>query len=241
VTGPLQSTLVLGRPVRFSVRRSPRARRVGVEVSARQGLVVILPKRAALRHVDEALREFAAWIDVQVDKYGVREGPLRSELTTGSPLLVLGERRRIELAPLPAGRVRPRLTLDDARLLCELPSDQLLNPRLAVERWLRRLARREIVPRVDHWASELELYPRRIMVGERTSLWGSCSGRGTLSFCYRLVMAPVSVIDGIVAHEVCHLAHLNHSRRFWALLDSVCPGHRAGEKWLNDHHEAMIL
>jgi predicted metal-dependent hydrolase len=212
-----------------------------VEVSAREGLVVVLPRRAALRHADEALRHWSAWIDEQVDLHGVREGPIRSELTTGSPLLVLGERRRIELTPLTAGRVRPRCTLDADRLLCELPPDQLLSPRPAVERWLRGLARREIPPRVAHWASELDLHPRRVIIGERTSRWGSCSARRTLSFCYRLVMAPPRVIDAIVAHEVCHLAHLDHSRRFWALLDSACPGHREAEEWLNDHQEAMVL
>lgn len=239
--GPLQTTLLAGRPVRYRVRRSPRARRVGVQVSAREGLVVVLPRRAALREVEGALRELAPWIDEKVDVYGVREGPLRSELTTGSTLLVLGVRRRIELAPLPRDRVRPRISLEPSRLLCELPSDHLLDPRHAVERWLRRLARREIPPRVDHWASELDLHPQRVIIGERTSRWGSCSSRGTLSFCYRLVMAPPRVIDAIAAHEVCHLAHLNHSRRFWSLLDGACPWHREAEGWLDDHHEAMVL
>ncbi|MCP4571692.1 MAG: M48 family metallopeptidase [bacterium] len=241
MTGPLQTTLLAGRPVRYRVRRSPRARRIGVQVSAREGVVVVLPRRVALREVEATLREFAAWVDEQVDVHGVREGPLCSELTTGSPLLVMGARRRLELAALPAGRVRPRFTIEDERLLCELPSDRLLDPRPAVERWLRRLARQEIPPRVDHWAGELDLHPRRVIIGERTSRWGSCSSRGTLSFCYRLVMAPPRVVDAIVAHEVCHLAHLNHSKRFWSLLDAACPWHREAEEWLKEHHEAMIL
>ena len=65
--------------------------------------------------------------------------------------------------------------------------------------------------------------------------------RGTISYCYRLVMAPPEVIDAVVAHEICHLAHLNHSRRFYALLDKVCPDHRARMKWLVDHHDELQL
>jgi predicted metal-dependent hydrolase len=126
-------------------------------------------------------------------------------------------------------------------LLCELPPHEIFDPRPAVERWLRREARRAIPPRVDRWAAELDLHPARVIIGERTSRWGSCSGRGTLSFCYRLVMAPPRVIDAVVAHEVCHLAHLDHGKRFWSLLDGACPWHREAQQWLTDHHEALIL
>jgi predicted metal-dependent hydrolase len=241
VTGPLRATLVLGKPVRFRVRRSPRARRVGIECSAQDGLVIVLPRRAAARVVDEALDHWAAWIDREVDRFGVREGPLRSEYATGSALLVLGERRELRLAPLPAGRKRARFTPSVDELHCELPAAELLAPRPALERWLRKEARREIPPRVEHWSGELDLQPSRVIIGERTSRWGSCSTRGTLSFCYRLVMAPPRVIDAIVAHEVCHLAHLDHSKRFWALLDGACPWHREASEWLKDHHEAMVL
>lgn len=239
--GKSKRTLVLGKPVSYRVRRSSRTKRIGVQVSAREGLVVVLPKRMAGRAADEALAHWAEWIDGAVDKYGVREGPLRSELTTGSALLVLGERRVLQLTALPPGRSRARITLDDGTLRCELPPQEILDPRPALQRWLRREARREIPPRVDHWAEELDLHPQRVIIGERTSRWGSCSARGTLSFCYRLVMAPPRVIDAMVAHEVCHLAHLNHSKRFWFLLDSACPWHRESEAWLEDHHEAMIL
>ena len=241
MTSKLRATLVLGKSVRYRVRRSSRAKRIGVQVSAREGLVVILPRRAAATEIKRIMDHCAEWIDHQVDKHGVREGPLRSEHTTGSSLLILGERRTLKLAALPDGRKRARFTLSDDELFCELPPDEILTPRPALERWLRKEARREISPRVDHWADELGLHPSRVIFGERTSRWGSCSIRGTLSFCYRLVMAPPRVIDAIVAHEICHLAHLNHGKRFWALLDEACPWHREAEGWLEDHHEAMIL
>jgi len=99
VTGPLEATLVLGKPVRYRVRRSPRARRIGVQVSAREGLIVVLPKRAPLREAARALALWAEWIDRQVDHHGVRQGPRRVELVTGSPLMILGEPRTLRLQP----------------------------------------------------------------------------------------------------------------------------------------------
>ena len=106
---------------------------------------------------------------------------------------------------------------------------------------MRSLARRDLTARTAHWAETLDLHPRRVMVGERTSRWGSCSRQGALSFCYRLVMAPPRVADAVVAHEVCHLAHLDHGRRFWALLDSACPWHRDANRWLQDHEDELII
>lgn len=241
MTGPLETALVLGRPVRYRVRRSPRARRIGVQVSRREGVVVVLPRRAARREVARVLDRWAAWIDMQVEKHGVRHGPRRVELTTGSPLLVLGEPRTLRLEALPAGRARPRAELGEDTLVLQLPAAQVLEPRPALQRWLRREARRELEARTAHWADALDLRPARIVVGERTSRWGSCSRRGTLSFCYRLVMAPPRVIDAVVAHEVCHLAHLDHSPRFWALLDGACPWHRDAYVWLNDHEDELAL
>ncbi len=241
MTGPLEATLLLGKPVHFRVRRSPRARRVGVQVSRRDGLVVVLPRRAARRDAEAALRHWAQWIDGQVEKHGVRHGPRRIELTDGSPLLVLGEPRTLVLAPLPAGRSRPRAVLADATLTLELGAADLLSPRPVLERWLRRRARRDLEERTAHWADTLDLHPAKVIVGERTSRWGSCSRQGTLSFCYRLVMAPPRVIDAVVAHEVCHLAHLDHSRRFWTLLDGACPWHRDAYAWLSEHEDDLII
>ena len=93
----------------------------------------------------------------------------------------------------------------------------------------------------DALAEQPEGTKVRLVIGERRSRWGSCSRRGTLSFCYRLVMAPPETIDAVVAHELCHLVHLNHSRRFYALLDRVCPGHREAMDWLADHHDELQL
>jgi predicted metal-dependent hydrolase len=62
-----------------------------------------------------------------------------------------------------------------------------------------------------------------------------------LSFCYRLIMAPPEVIDAVVAHEICHLAHMNHGPRFYALLDEACPGHRRAMAWLRENEDNLLL
>jgi len=234
-------TLIKGKPVRYRVRRSRRARRMGVQVCKRDGVVIVLPQKVGLKVVPELLEHWADWIDAKADEYGVRNGPRISQYATGSEILIFGRSRRLAITNLPDGRIRPVIDLTDDSLNLALAPADVFEVRPVLEKFLRRLARPDLAERTAEWADRIGLFPRRVIVGERTSRWGSCSVRGTISYCYRLIMAPPEAIDAVVAHEICHLAHLNHSRRFYALLDKVCPDHRESMKWLVDHHDELQL
>jgi predicted metal-dependent hydrolase len=102
--------------------------------------------------------------------------------------------------------------------------------------WYRRQARGMLTETVEREAARLEVGGwSRIRVGDPRSRWGSCSTRGTLSFSWRLVMAPAWVADYVVVHELCHLRQMNHSRRFWQLVDEAYPSRRAAQAWLKRH------
>jgi len=160
-------------------------------------------------------------------------------LVNGREMLMLGTPRRLELLPLPDKRVRARITLTDDAIRAELPPNDLLDPRPVLRRWLRRIARSELETRVARFAELHGFDPRKVIVGERTSRWGSCSSGGTLSFCDRLVMAPPGVIDAVVCHELCHLRHMNHGKRFQSLIAKIDPNHDEAMTWLRDHHDEL--
>lgn len=236
-----RETVIAGRPARYRIRRSRRARHLILRVDARDGLVVVVPPRTPQRDVDAMLAEHAAWLDRQLARHGVRLGPVRRQYASGSELPYLGRPRRLRILPAGEGRRRSVLRLVGDDLEARLTPAEVFDPRPALERWLRGRARRHLAARVAELGARIGLVPARIVVGERTSRWGSCSARGTLSFCYRLVMAPPEVIDAVVAHEICHLRHLNHGRRFYRLLDLACPEHRERMDWLRDHEHALQL
>ena len=81
----------------------------------------------------------------------------------------------------------------------------------------------------------------RITIRDQKTRWGSCSGKGTLSFNWRLMLAPPAVLDYVVVHELCHLTHMDHSKAFWTLVESVCPDYRIHRKWLKEHGQELIL
>ena len=78
----------------------------------------------------------------------------------------------------------------------------------------------------------------KIMIRDQKTRWGSCSQTGTLSFNYRLMMAPPEVIDYVIVHELCHLTHMNHSKAFWNMVADILPDYTERKKWLKVHgHE----
>ncbi len=233
--------LLGGRTLRYEVRKHRQARSATARVNRRDGVVVTLPWRVPFRVVPSLLKEWEPFLVEQAEKYGVWNGPAVREFSTGSELWILGELRSLQIEALPAQRKRYSAALEPGALRLALAPEEILDVRPAVEKFLRRLARTELVDRVKHWAPRVGREPTKVMIGERTSRWGSCSRRGTLSFCYRLVMAPPETIDAVVAHELCHLVHLNHSPRFYELLDEVCPGHRQVMAWLDVHHDELLI
>ena len=120
---------------------------------------------------------------------------------------------------------RPRLRLDP-RFVSEVEA---------------RLAVRELVAMlVEDEAPALGVTPARIQIRDQRSRWGSCSTRGTLSFNWRLVLAPFEVLDYVVVHELCHLREPNHSRRFWSLVEKRRPDWRAQRDWLHEHGPELL-
>ena len=104
-----------------------------------------------------------------------------------------------------------------------------------VSDFLRREAKRELEDASRRFARELGLAIQRVTVRDQSSRWGSCSTTGMLSFSWRLILAPTHVLEYLAAHEVAHLVEMNHSPRFWRLVQRLCPAHARAKAWLDVH------
>jgi predicted metal-dependent hydrolase len=212
----------------YTIRRSQRARRVRVVVAAHAGVHVTLPARAREREAALAVAELRPWIERRMAE--VRAARDRLAVPAGH-VPYLGAHLR--LAP-EAGRVRAHRR-GDALLV---PANE---PRDAIERWYRRTARTEVAPRLDEAVAALgRAYTKLTIRGQRTR-WGSCSTTGAMSFNWRLLLGPDEVLDYVVWHEACHLVVMDHSRRFWSLLEHHRPGYREPQRWLRANGSALVL
>ena len=214
--------------IAYRIRRSERARRVRVTVDA-TGVEVVLPRRAAEREAAAAVRELEPWI-----RRRIREHRRAEEVVAARAGAVpyLGRLLHVRAQP---GRTRVHRRGD----LLLAPAGAERQP--ALERWYRRAARAEITPRLDR-ACRLTgtAYTTLTIRGQRTR-WASCSRSGAMSFNWRLLLAPEAVLDYVVWHEVCHLEVMDHSPRFWALVERWCPDWREQSRWLRRHGSTLVL
>jgi predicted metal-dependent hydrolase len=219
----------------YTLRRSPRARRVRVSVESDGAVLVTVPRRASARAADEAVRELAPWIERR--RRALARAAAEVARTPGTvPYLD----RELALVPQP-GRTRVHRRGDallvpggEGRRAAETRAD-------ALERWYRRAARAEIGPRLDAAVARAGTSYNGLTIRSQRTRWASCSSTGAMSFNWRLLLAPEAVLDYVIEHEVCHLEVMDHSPRFWRLLESRVPDWRQHAGWLRRYGSTLVL
>ena len=220
--------LGLGTPVAICV--SPRARRLSLRVdAAARGVELVLPRRFAAETAIGFVTRHRGWIAARVAAI-----PPARRLCDGAIVPVFGVPHRIRrvteraAAPVTIAEGEIRVRGDPAHL-----------PRRIIDH-LKALARREFTDRARALAARLGKSVTRVGVRDPKSRWGSCSSKGALSFSWRLVFAPQAVVDYVVAHEVAHLAEMNHSPRFWRVVASLVPDSKGPRAWLRRHRLELL-
>jgi predicted metal-dependent hydrolase len=97
-----------------------------------------------------------------------------------------------------------------------------------------------ILDRVAYWSERMDARHRRVFVKDQRTLWGSCSARGNLNFNWRLTLAPREILDYVVVHELAHLTEMNHSKRFWAIVERWCPDYKERRRWLRKNGGQLL-
>ncbi|MGQ0565459.1 MAG: M48 family metallopeptidase [Gemmobacter sp.] len=212
--------------VEIQLRRSARARRLSLRVSRADGSVTLtLPHRMREAAAMAFLSEHEDWL-----RKTLAARPVGIAVGIGAVVPVEGS--AVTLAPA-AGR---QTRLDGTCLY--LPGDPATAGARA-QAFLKAMARDRLAAGCDRHAETLGLAYTALTLRDTRSRWGSCSAEGRLMFNWRLVMAPAAVLDYVAAHEVAHLAEMNHGPRFWATVARLCPGHAAQRRWLRTEGETL--
>jgi predicted metal-dependent hydrolase len=218
-----------GIPAPVEIRRHPTARRLTLRVShTARAVVLTIPRYTDVREADRFLSKSRDWVLERLE--GV---PDVVPFVEGAVIPLRGQPHEIVLA----GRVSRRAVVEvvpasgsrHARLLVSGATEHA--PRRIAD-WLQAEARRDLEARVEHHTTQLGLKARRVRVRDQKSRWGSCTSEGSLSFSWRLILAPPFVLDYVAAHEVAHLAEMNHGPRFWRLVARTMPRLEEAKLWL---------
>jgi predicted metal-dependent hydrolase len=223
----------------YPIRRSDRARRARINVSA-DGVEVVVPRRMALRQVVPFVEEKRPWIERTLRRIREAEEAAAVRLADGGSVPYLGRSLELRVRVEP-GRVRSHVALRGEALHVAVGEAGADAVRAALEGWYRRRARVEVEPRLDAACARAGTSYTRLSIRAQRTRWASCSSTGAMSFNWRLLLAPPEILDYVVEHEVAHLEVLDHSPRFWRLLGSRSPAYREHERWLRRNGPALRL
>jgi hypothetical protein len=228
--GQSRRITLAGNDIEYRLIRA-RRRSIGIEIGL-SGLIVRASRWVTLRDIEAALAERAKWIVHTLAAWRARRRDVMPrEWKTGAPILFRGS--ELALALQPARRTAIAADLFHLTVRHPSPHDETLVATV-VGNWLREEALRMLAPRVAAYAARVVTTAPPTRLSNARSEWGSCNHKGEIRLSWRLVQLPPDLADYVVAHEVAHLRELNHSARFWALVESLFPGHAAARRALGE-------
>jgi predicted metal-dependent hydrolase len=237
--GKWRHTLLAGQPCRFQLRRA-RRRTIGFQIDD-DGLTVSAPRWVSLKDIEAALAEKQRWIRAKLQEWQAlrerRRAAPRIRWCDGGELPYLGETLTMRLSG--AGSGATESIGGELRLpLCASSGEEAV--RVAVEDWMKAQARRLLGERVDTLSQRGGVRPLGWRLSSARTRWGSCNEDGRIMLNWRLLFYPGDVIDYVVAHELAHLAELNHSPRFWREVGRLLPGFETARAKIKDEELAGL-
>jgi len=214
---------------KYAVRVSPKGRHVRLRVTARRGLEVVIPRGYDEGKVPALREKKKHWIGAARERADAHRKFLEPEpawrIPTQIKLTAVGTVWHVSVKETDAAWVAVRELGENRLLLFGAIADER-TCRDALARWLLRQTRRHLVPRLEAISRKTRLRYERAFVKRQRTRWASCSRHKTISLNSKLLFLPPELVDYVITHELCHVAEMNHSLRFWALLEHHCAGFR---------------
>jgi predicted metal-dependent hydrolase len=217
-TEPTHRIVIAGQAVAYLLKRSQR-RTIGLSIDQR-GLRVGAPLRARQGDIEALILQHGHWVLDKLATWRERPPPEKLVVVDGTTILTLGQPLTVSITP--AARNSWRFVED--RLLLGLNATVDVNK--VLEKALREKARAHFSERLAHYAPKLGVSLPPLRLSSARTRWGSCSHHGGISLNWRLIFMSPEVVDYVVAHELAHLREMNHSARFWAVVEQLCPDHK---------------
>lgn len=228
----------------FSLRRTGR-KTIGIFVDRNGEVKVHAPIGASEKQVCEAVRRKSDWIIKKVHEVTERNAcPVCKQFVSGEKFTCLGKELTFQIEERDLDK--PDVFVQENTMAVYLPYGLYGESRKqaikeAVTKWYRQYFAEFAKERIDRYSLRLKAASRRVVVKDQKTRWGSCSKRGNINLNWRLVMAPVDVVDYVVVHELCHLRVMNHSRDFWNLVASILPDFQESRKWLKSNGHRLRI
>jgi predicted metal-dependent hydrolase len=216
----------------LELRVSKQARRMALRLDTKKRVVyLVVPSRTRADKAYKFAWEHREWINTHINGL-----PAPVPFADGAVLPIYGKKVRVRINYDPGLRVTS-IRLEDNRLLVDTNKE---DPTARIERFLKDHARRTLEELSHRKAARIRRKIKRVAVRDTKSRWGSCNEDGELSYSWRLIFAPRAAMDYVVAHEIAHLAYLDHSPRFWDVCRRLSFSYSKGKSWMQEHGHTLM-
>ncbi|MEM7280044.1 MAG: SprT family zinc-dependent metalloprotease [Pseudomonadota bacterium] len=217
---------------RFVVRESGRAKRLSIHVAAHGDVEVVVPRHTSPARISAFVESNRNWIDKTLAAFAEQYDAEEFSLPQRIELAAIGQNYDVQYRNTKTNNMGLK-TYGSTLIL----SGDVANTdrcRQVLKDWLRSLGKQHLIPWIKQVADDVDLKFRRVQVRGQRTRWGSCSSQATISLNWGLLFCTPDLVRYLFVHELCHTVHLNHSKRFWALVKRFEPDYRALDRRLDD-------
>ncbi len=232
--------------IEYNIKRSDERETVSIAVDPEEGVIVTVPEDVSDKKIHEVVKDRAGWIiEKQEEIKEISRPPLDKEFLSGEKLQYLGRRYRLKLVS-EEDNDDISVSLKKGNFLVNIPDDLDEAKRRKVVRnnlleWYYEHAENKLKERVDKYKDQVGVNPNSVKVKHQQKRWGSCTKNKDLLYNWRIIMAPMSIVDYVVVHELCHLKEKNHTDKFWRMVKSVIPDYEDRKEWLRVNGPRLVF
>jgi len=232
--------------MKFSIIRSKRRRTVSIFVDPIEGVFLRVPIKASFNSLSKLVHSRAAWILNKQRLINETVGIIpKREYVTGESFLYLGKHLRLKITKVDK-KNKPKVLMKGGRFVVNLNGHTSRTYRAKIikdmlNNWYKHHARGILHKRSEIYSQRLGVTKPKIFLANQTKRWGSCNKKEEIRFNWHIIMAPVSLVDYVVAHELCHLKYKNHSENFWKLVGRIMPDYEARRERLRKEGPKYIF
>ncbi len=219
------------------IKSKKRKKTISLHIEESGEVVIRAPYVVSKRQIEEFIREKEAWVIKKLAEERERAKKLQKAFVPGEKFLYLGESYPLEIDESDGDALPLKLSFGNFIL----HRDHVEEARDLFVEWYKREAKEKIEARVRYYSERFQLFPKRIRITGAKSRWGSCSRDNRLSLSWRIIMAPLPIIDYVLVHELVHIREKNHSRNFWGSLEAILPDYKQRRMWLRKNGHWLWL
>lgn len=228
------------------IERKAHRRNISIVLKPNSPIIVRASKKTSWSSIEKFLETKEAWIAKHMQGFQENQEKFPPKvLRHDETFPFLGENLPLAFVPTPLKRVF--FSRNEKNLVMHIPEglwnglteEELQEYFPQLLKFYQRESEKLIIERTEIWSEQMKLKPSQVRFRNQKTRWGSCSSQGVINFNWRLIGAPLEVVDYIIVHELAHLQFMNHSDKFWNLVESHLPEYNRSEKWLKDRGQSL--